>query len=218
MVMPLRRVDEDWEVVEGFQRKDEEVQKRFYQRCWSYYQEHGGGVIDFRAKAETSEDLFHECFLCLWEELECRVLRVHDRQVYRLDRQGRERKMTASLLTFFMAIAKNRNLELVREEAFFAPFPADVKDPVSEEDEELLKERLIGECLDRLPSRCKDILTKFYYQGMTLDQILVSRKENVSKDGLKTGKSKCMKLLKEDVMRCFKNHLKVNRNEQRETK
>ena len=214
MVLPQRREDEDWEVVEGFQRKDEEVQKRFYQRCWSYYREHGKGVIDFRTKVETPEDLFHESFLRLWEELEYRVIRVHDGEVFRLDHQGRERKMTASLLTFFMAIAKNRNLELGREEACFESLPAEIKDPGVEEEEELLKERLVSECVSRLPKRCKDILTMFYYQGMTLDQILDSREENISKDGLKSGKSKCMRLLKKNLMECFKNKLKVIGNEQ----
>ena len=219
MVLPLSRVEEDWEIVEGFQQKDEEVQKRFYLNCWTYYQQHGGGVIDIPLKLATREDLFHESFLRLWNEMECRIIRTHGHRVYRMDRQGKERLMTASLLTFLMAIVKNRTPELAREESWYVQLPTDLRDPVPEEDEGPLKEFLVGECLARLPQRCRDILTKFYYRGMTLDQILASRDENISKDGLKTGKSKCMKMLKENLIRCFKNNLlKVNNNGQRDTK
>ena len=197
---PRNQVEADWEIVEGFQRQDEEVQKDFYRCCLSYFKEKAVALFDFYEKASTREDLFHEAFLRIWEEMENGTIRTRNRKVYRLDRHGVEREMTASLLTFFMSIAKNRNLEMMREEEWCSPLSVDVEETVMEEDGGLLMERIMSECVLRLPQRCRDILTKFYYQNMSLDEILASRDENMSKDGLKTGKSKCMNLLKKHLL------------------
>lgn len=59
-----------------------------------------------------------------------------------------------------------------------------------------------------LSATCRDILTKIYYEGKTLDEILSSRDENSSKDGLKTSKYKCMKRFEADVINMFeKKHI-----------
>ena len=194
------QVEADWKIVEGFQRQDEEVQKYFYRCCLAYFESKAVALFDFHEKASTREDLFQEAFLRLWEELECGIIRTRNQKVYRLDRYGVEREMTASLLTFFISIAKNKNLEMIREEEWCEPLSEDVEEIMTDEDGRLMLERMMSECVLALPQRCRDILTKFYYQNMSLDEILASRGENMSKDGLKTGKSKCMNLLKKHLL------------------
>lgn len=207
----MEMTEADWEVVEGFQREDEEVQKRFYWRCADYFRENRKAVANLYGGTFTLDDLFQDAFIKLWEEMRTGRIRARDRSVYRLDRQGMERRMTASLLTFLMAIAKYRNLEMLREEDFYEPLQPGAEYGREEgREEEPLMERIVCWCVNNMPSRCKDILTKYYYEGLTLDEILAIRKENVSKDGLKTGKSKCMTLLKKEVREiCGKYKLKV---------
>lgn len=70
-------------------------------------------------------------------------------------------------------------------------------------DQRGLIQELVQEAIMRLSATCRDILTMFYYEEMTLDDILAQRGENTSKDGLKTGKYKCMKRFETDIRENF---------------
>jgi hypothetical protein len=61
--------------------------------------------------------------------------------------------------------------------------------------------QVIDDELAKMSQRCREILTLFYVKKMSLEQILMNRSENTSKDGLKTSKSKCLKQLKTNVVR-----------------
>ena len=194
-------VETDVEVVEGFQRNDEGLQRRFYRRCWAYYCDKRSGTFEFHASAATPDDLFQDAFLKLWEEIQSFHIQVRDGVVCRYNKEHELRKMSASLLTFFMSIAKNKNFELFHDDEFLEELaPQMGEEMVEEEAEERVLDRIARWCVYKLPDRCKDILTKFYYYGMSLDEILEAREENTSKDGLKTGKAKCMKLLKNHIL------------------
>ena len=55
-----------------------------------------------------------------------------------------------------------------------------------------------------MPPRCKEILTMFYYDNMSLDEIIEARGEkNISKNGLKVGKYKCMEALKDKIKEAY---------------
>ena len=72
---------------------------------------------------------------------------------------------------------------------------------------ETLQEQIVNSCVLELPPRCKEILTMFYYKGMSLDEIIEARGEkNISKNGLKTGKYKCMETLKAKVKDTFRQY------------
>lgn len=73
-------------------------------------------------------------------------------------------------------------------------------------DQRGLMQEIVQVAIMRLSETCRDILTMFYYEEMSLDEILLRRGENTSKDGLKTGKYKCMKRFESDVRAMFTQH------------
>lgn len=203
----------DIEIVEGLQNRDVTVERKFYLSCQRYFNECRGGVLDFRGGAQAPEDLFQDSFIRIWQEIEARRIFVRDNYTWRTDRNGNNRKLSASLKTYFMAIAKYRNYEMIREEDIYAPeefYGADMPDVVPGDE---LPDWIVEQCVNDLPPGCKEILTLFYYDGKSLDEILEIRNENQSKNGLKTGKSKCLKNLKDRISEQFERfHLKPYRN------
>lgn len=199
----------DTEVIEGLQQKDSAVERSFYLSCQRYFKDRRSGVFDFKGGAQDEEDLFQDSFLKLWQEIQQRHIYVRDNYAWRFDKSGQGRKMTASLKTYLMAIAKYRNLEIIREEEIYGSMSPNVRetpDVTDEESEITLREWIVQQCVNNLPQRCKEILTLFYYDGKSLNEILAIREENQSKDGLKTGKSKCMKTLTANINKEFERH------------
>ncbi len=196
----------DTEIIEGLQHKNPVVEKSFYLSCQRYFMERRSGVFDYKGGTQGDEDLFQDSFLKLWQEIHAHRIYIRDNYAWRTDRSGNNRKMSASLKTYLMAIAKYKNYELFREEEIYGSEPANAAERMDEEPDENTSEWIVGQCVNGLPQRCKEILTLFYYEGKTLDEILEIRQENQSKDGLKTGKSKCMKTLKEKIIEKFKEY------------
>lgn len=80
---------------------------------------------------------------------------------------------------------------------------------LSDDDQRGMMKEIVQIAIMNLSETCRDILTMFYYEELSLDEILVRRGENTSKDGLKTGKYKCMKHFETDVRNMFlKHHVK----------
>jgi DNA-directed RNA polymerase specialized sigma24 family protein len=80
-------------------------------------------------------------------------------------------------------------------------------DAADYDDADEMKNRIVDECIARISPSCVEILTMFYYRGMSLDEILAARGEkNSSKDGLKSAKNKCLNTLKtrvkEEYLKC----------------
>lgn len=219
----------DAEVIFGLQRNDRSVEKSFYLSCKSYFTSRKGAVIHLHNGAREDKDIFQDSFMNLWKEIQVKRIYVRDNHAWRIDRHGQGRQMTASLMTYLMSIAKNKNLEEIREQEIYGAKIPDVPNvPDMPEDEKLKNNRswdtepepftrdwIVWQCVRNLPPRCKEILTLFYYECRSLDEILKIRNENQSKDGLKTGKSKCLKNLTEKVSEQFNRyHLKPYRHEQ----
>lgn len=194
----------DKEVIEGLQQCDRSVERSFYLSCQRYFNAIHSRVLDTRSGAQEAQDIFHDSFSMLWREIQIRRIYIRDNYAWRTDRSGNDRIMSASLKTYLMAIAKYRNYELLREEEIYVSGDTNLPDKPEEEADENTSEWIVGQCVNMLPPRCKDILTLFYYEGKSLDEILSIRNENQSKDGLKTGKSKCIKSLKEKILSQFK--------------
>ena len=68
---------------------------------------------------------------------------------------------------------------------------------------DVTRARIVGQCVRTMPRRCVEILTMFYYERKTLDEILEARMQNSSYDGLKTSKYKCVKKLKTRIREAF---------------
>lgn len=189
----------DNEVIEGIQQNDSAVERAFYLSCQKYFKDRHSRVFDFKGGARDEQDLFQDSFLILWQEIQTRQIYVRDNHAWRTDRNGNNRIMSASLKTYLLSIAKHKNYELIREEERHIHQKANATDREDEQVEEYTSEWIVEMCVNDLPPRCKEILTLFYYENKSLDEILEIRQEHQSKDGLKSGKSKCMKSLKDKI-------------------
>lgn len=205
-----RKSKTDAEYVRLIQDKHDKVTEEFYHLARRYFKNSYRSVF---SRMDLMEDIFQQSFVKLWTEIETGKIFVgENEELFRYDRNGNIRKLTCSLNTFLIDIAKNdyrswlRNDRLTLEDDFesFAHMK-EVKSVVwGDESAETLREQIVNSCILELPPRCKEILTMFYYQGMTLDEIIIARGEkNISKNGLKTGKYKCMESLKAKVRDTF---------------
>lgn len=197
----------DTEIIEGLQDNDKKIENLFYLSCRSYFVERRSGIFVFEQNgAREPQDIFQESFLKLWQEIQSRRIFIHNNYAWRIDKNGVGRKMSASLKTYLMAIAKYKNYENIREEEIYADEPTTFTEIESDESDEDFRNWIVTQCVNNLPDRCKDILTLFYYENKSLDEILSIRKESRSKDGLKTGKSKCIKTLRERISKEFEHY------------
>ena len=190
-----RKSKTDAEYVRLIQDKHDKVTEEFYHLARRYFKNSYRSVF---SRMDLMEDIFQQSFVKLWTEIETgKIFVSENEELFRYDRNGNIRKLTCSLNTFLIDIAKNdyrswlRNDRLTLEDDFesFAHMK-EVKSVVwGDESAETLREQVVNSCMLELPPRCKEILTMFYYQGMTLDEIIIARGEkNISKNGLKTGK------------------------------
>lgn len=190
-----RKSKTDAEYVRLIQDKHDKVTEEFYHLARRYFKNSYRSVF---SRMDLMEDIFQQSFVKLWTEIETgKIFVSENEELFRYDRNGNIRKLTCSLNTFLIDIAKNdyrswlRNDRLTLEDDFesFAHMK-EVKSVVwGDESAETLREQIVNSCILELPPRCKEILTMFYYQGMTLDEIIIARGEkNISKNGLKTGK------------------------------
>lgn len=200
----------DSQIIREIQKRNERVTESFYNECKKYFMSSYKAVF---SKDDIKEDVFQQSFVKLWTEIETHkiFLDMND-NILRIDRRGNIRCLTCNLKTFLIDIAKNdyrdwlRNdrLELKDEFESFAHM-VEIRSAIMPNDSsESLQEQIIANCVFELPPRCKEILTMFYYNNMTLDEIILARGEkNTSKNGLKTSKYKCMENLKGKVKEMY---------------
>ena len=205
-----RKSKTDAEYVRLIQDKHDKVTEEFYHLARRYFKNSYRSVF---SRMDLMEDIFQQSFVKLWTEIETgKIFVSENEELFRYDRNGNIRKLTCSLNTFLIDIAKNdyrswlRNDRLTLEDDFesFAHMKEVTSVAWGDESVETLREQIVNSCVLELPPRCKEILTMFYYQGMTLDEIIIARGEkNISKNGLKTSKYKCMESLKAKVRDTF---------------
>ena len=193
----------DNEVVARIKRHDIQMEEWFYRNARNYFNEHFNEIFFDK---DRKQEIFQSAFLKLWTEIDNGTITlVNSNTVARRKRNGQVLPMTCSLLTFLMAFAKNEYRELVRtnkldcyNEIFDTATEQVEQQPLyGEENETEAKSRIVDECIQRISPRCAEILTMFYYEEKSLDEILLIRTEkNSSKNGLKTAKNKCMNTLR----------------------
>lgn len=192
-------------IVQGNNRLMETI----YNDCKRYFTAHAAAIF---VPDVNANDLFQEALIHLWREIETHRIVVFEGRVCRWT-DGQLLPLTSSLLTFIMAIAKRKNWEQVRRQQRwvltdndrvlesldnmrFDAQPDDV-------DETALRESIIADAVLQMSERCRQILTLFYYEHRSLDEILHLRPENSTKMGLKTSKYKCMQTLRRGVRKQF---------------
>ena len=197
----------DVQIVEAYQTSEKRIQQFWYDKCKDQF---GKGTSKYGGLTEYDrDDLFEDSFIILWEKMESYQVYTFKGCVHANSKKGDH--IVPDLLGYFMRIVKNKYLEILHSgkyvinvneavtysnEDFFNELYWDV-------DPEVEKDRIVSSCLLSLPKSCLDILTKFFYENKTLEQILEEREENTSYDGLKTRKSKCLNNLKKKISESF---------------
>lgn len=202
-----RKAYTDIQIVEAYQTGDKKIQQFWYDKCRSQFGKgtsNYGGLTDY-----DRDDLFQDSFIILWEKMESHQIYILNGSIHVSSKKGDCE--IPDMLGYFMRIVKNKYLEMFyggkyvmslndvvtsSNEDFFAELYWD-------EDPDVEKDRIVSQCLLSLPKSCLEILTMFYYEKKSLEQILEERPENNSYDGLKSRKSKCMINLKKRITELF---------------
>ncbi|MBQ7495331.1 MAG: sigma-70 family RNA polymerase sigma factor [Bacteroidaceae bacterium] len=197
----------DIDMVMAVQRHDNVALERCYRDCKSYFTAHAGAF--FVAEAHI-DDIFQESMIHLWREIETHRIELQNGCLCRW-KEGELQPLSCSLRTFLLAIAKRKHWEQLRKQS-----PEVLTDDVAlleherygaqtheDTDVQEMRERVVTDAVLAMSERCRQILTLFYYEHRSLDEILVLRPENTSKIGLKTSKYKCMQRLRETVKAQF---------------
>lgn len=207
----------DKEMVTAVLRRDNVALERIYRDSKLYFQDHAATL--FNADANL-DDIFQDALVHLWREIETHRIEWYEEHICRWV-EGQCLPMTCSLLTFLMAIARRKNWEYLRKQHQILLTDNDhiletldksrFTDPIAMElTEAEQRERVVADIVLAMSDRCRQILTLFYYEHRSLDDILALRPENQSKQGLKTSKYKCMQRLREQVRERFRQlHLSI---------
>lgn len=205
----------DVELVEGVFKNDRRCQNALYDHCRQYFEEHYSSV--FFADDDLKMDIFQEAFLQLWMNIETKKIFVENGELLGKDGQS----FRAQLTTYFMSIAKRKYLEWVKQsydelisddDYLNHLFNGLSQERFMEEDDEIseVQYAILSECIAQISKRCNEILTKFYYEGKNLDEIMVELQSFLSKDALKTAKYKCMENLRVSANSMQQEYLKKN--------
>ena len=195
----------DWEVVNGLQQRERKVEEWFYRTTKRYFNAHFNEVF---FDEDQKQEIFQTAFLKLWTEIQNGKISIVGDAICRQQRNGEYLPMNCKLTTFLFTFAKNEYRELVRSAHLTSmvemldseEYADEVAVFVEEEDIDALKRRIVDDCMQKMSPRCLELLTLFYYENKSLDEILEQRKDkNSSKDGLKTAKNKCMNTLRSKV-------------------
>lgn len=191
----------DQDIILAICNRNESICKQFYLECRTYFFAKHKSVFIFNSRAYEILDLYQDSFSLLYSEIESKRIAVVNNKVVRKDTNGDYHEMTANLKTYLLSIAKIKNLSQFRKNNDLSLDDAIIPDLIDSEDNYDEIYDIVNYCVNfMLPDRCKHILTLFYYENKSLDEILEIRKENTSKDGLKTSKSKCMAKLKSNIL------------------
>lgn len=199
----------DVEYVDGMKTQDKTIEMAFYEVCRRQFIK--GTSKYMGLNEDDKDDMFSESYILMWEKIRDGQIFVRDQKVFA--KGSKEVKIVPDIIGYFMRIVKNKYLESLRKNNKTIQLPEQFgsKDEIEEagtwwdESPAEKKDRIVNECVKNLPKRCFEILTMFYYKNMSLEDILAERKENQSYDGLKSGKSKCMKNLKNQILISFAN-------------
>ena len=190
--------------VQRIRSGDRGAERAFFDYCYDYCMR-SQGQDDF-----FSKDRFQDAFIQIWTEIQDGRIFLERGTIWRLPKAkgAVAAQMTCSLRSFIVDICRKQAEKEKRAPVIVL---ADVIHELTDDDyrafeleEEEVKLRIIHACIATMSPHCREILTQFYVQGLSLDHILLIRRANVSKDGLKTSKSKCLQRLKSDVVSSYK--------------
>lgn len=189
--------------VQRIRSGDRGAERAFFDYCYDYCMR-AQGRDDF-----FSEDRFQDAFIQIWTEIQDGRIFLERGTIWRLPKEkgAVAAPMTCSLRSFIVGICRKQAEKGKRGPVVV---PADAVPEITDDDyrafekeEKEVKLRLIHACIAVMSPHCREILTQYYVQGLSLENIMLIRRVNVSKDGLKTSKSKCLQRLKNDVVSTY---------------
>lgn len=197
--------------VDGVFRHDPMMERALHYHCKRYFDDNYKGV--FFVGNENKDEIFQEAFIKLWENICTKKIYVED-GVLRGKDGG---PLSGKLTTYFMSIARLKYLEWSRQNVRFYS-DEEEKRCRREQDVELFKRLLydsddetmleiIADCISHMSKQCNQILTMFYYEEKTLDDIMAELTSFASKNALKTRKYKCMEELRKSAKSIYRKYL-----------
>ena len=188
-----------------------------YEYCADYYNKSYRAI--FHASEEVAAEIFQNSFIKLWENITCGKIYVENNVI-----RGKDNKpLSGSIRTYFMGIARLKYLEWNRENGILIDPEMiqrrQVRDRIFDEkeymdvmysDSDNIQLEIIADIISKMPQRCQEILTKFYYEDKDLDRILIEIPSIESKNALKTKKHKCMENLRNVAKETHKRFLQYN--------
>ena len=201
----------DVEYVEGVFRCNPIMERALHYHCKRYFDDNYRGV--FFVGPEHKDEIFQEAFITLWEKIMNKKIFVEDGEL-----KGKNgTAFSGKLTTFFMSIARLKYLEWARENMHRYTNEEEerrrreqemelFKTLLYDSDDEMMLE-IIADCISKMSKQCNQIITLFYYEEKTLDDIMVELKTFISKDALKTRKYKCMEELRKSAKSIYRRYL-----------
>ena len=197
--------------VEGVFMRDPMMERALHKHCKQYFDENYKGV--FFVGNEYKDEIFQEAFIKLWENIANKKIYVEDGV---LKGKGGE-AFSGKLTTYFMSIAKLKYLEWARENLHKVSDKEEerrrreqeielFKTLLYDSDDEVMLE-IIADCISHMSERCNQILTMFYYEEKTLDDMMSELPTFDSKNALKTAKYKCMEALRKSAKSIYRRYL-----------
>lgn len=201
----------DVEYVEGVFRCNPMMERALHYHCKRYFDDNYRGV--FFVGPEHKDEIFQEAFITLWEKIMNKKIFVEDGEL-----KGKNgTAFSGKLTTFFMSIARLKYLEWARENMHRYTNEEEercrreqemelFKTLLYDSDDEMMLE-IIADCISKMSKQCNQIITLFYYEEKTLDDIMIELKTFISKDALKTRKYKCMEELRKSAKSIYRRYL-----------
>ena len=135
-------------------------------------------------------DIYQEAFI---------ALRKHGKS-------GKLNSVNSSMKTYLFGICKNMIYDLFRYRKQTIPYEAELH-KAGEEIEEIklapaealsVEQRLLRKFFQKLGKTCQEVLTLFYYRGLSLEEI-VSQTDHANTNVVKATKSRCLKTLRDKI-------------------
>lgn len=179
-------------LLDAFLTNKEEPLKQFYMTQFpktKYYILKSGGSL------ENAKDVFQEAYFICWKKLSMEKFMP---------------KNPAEIEAYLFTIAKNKWIDQIRSATKNKTISIDTKMPHLTEDEtgEILelenKEKQMAitlEAFEKLGQGCKDLLTQFYFEKLSIRTIAAAL--NMEEASAKNKKYRCIQKLKELALMCF---------------
>lgn len=191
----------DAEYVEGLQERKHDKEESLYHHCKKYFEENYKSVVFVDLKEELKREVYQESFIALWENIVSKKLYVEDGVL-----KGKDGKpFSGKLTTYFMSIVRYKYYEITnhgKQDGSVSLEDAGVQGLIKElfltdeEDESETKLAIISDCLSHMQEHCRQILSLFYYELKSLEEI-VKGLHYINTDSLKNAKCRCVKSLRE---------------------